>query len=150
MATIANQISRISNATDLLRKKGSTGAEGIIGLNLTVPAGNYWDKNSKAYVQQTAASLGPNDQIDKIAAAFCNMPTEINKEILVPIKIMYDGTTAVTEGTTLEAGFYAGAKIKPYVEVKTDVVLNIEDVKNRVLTAKSATISPSAGYNYIS
>jgi hypothetical protein len=39
MATIANQIQRISESTATLRTRG-------IALGLQVPEGNYWDKTS--------------------------------------------------------------------------------------------------------
>ena len=64
MATIANQISRIQSARNLLRTKG-------VAMNLVVPAGTYWDDATDANVTTTsAAALASTDQIDKIAAAF--------------------------------------------------------------------------------
>lgn len=143
-ATIASQISRISLARDVLKAKG-------IALGLNVPAGSYWDDNlDKEVATSATALLKTSDQIDKIAAAFNTMPTKVGEIIPVPIKISTDGKVTVAEGTTLDAGFYLGTKITPYVEVETDVVLNVEEIKNRTLSTKSGTIIPSEGYNYIS
>lgn len=145
MATIANQITRIQSARDLLRNKG-------IAMGLSVPAGSYWNDATDANVTTTsAAALTASDQIDKIAAAFNSIAVK-STEIKVPMKVVTDGTTTVAEGTVLDTGFYAGAKIIPYITVQTveDVVLNIEAITGRTLTSKTGTITPSSGYNYIS
>jgi hypothetical protein len=65
MATIANQIQRISNSRIILGEVGQN-------LKLSVPSGTtYWDNNSKSYITTTAATLlQKTDPIDKIAAAF--------------------------------------------------------------------------------
>jgi hypothetical protein len=63
MATIANQIKRISDSRDLLRNKGKS-------LGLKVPAGNYWDDATNTYKSYTETALTELDQIDKVAAAF--------------------------------------------------------------------------------
>lgn len=151
MATIANQIKRISDATDLLRKKGSTGSESIIGLHLTVPEGRYWDNATKTYVQQQAAPLGANDQIDKIAAAFSAIVPQLGTEIKVPITVVTDGTTTTVESYKLADGFYSNATIVPFIKVEEvdDIVINIENISNRTLTTKTGTIKPGTGFNYI-
>ena len=151
MATIANQIQRISKATDILRKKGSTGGEDIIGLHLVVPTGSYWNKDTKTYVQQTAAPLGPDDQIDKIAAAFNSINYVPDEVIEVPILLKKNGTTVVSTTRTLDPGFYAGAVIKPYVKVEEDLdfVIDVQTIVDRPLTTRTGIISPSEGYNYI-
>lgn len=151
MATIANQIKRISDATNWLRKKGSTGGEGITGLNLTVPAGRYWNNTTKTYEQYQAAPLGATDQIDKIAAAFDNISAKLGTEIKVPITVVTDGTTTTVEAYPLETGFYSGATIVPYIKVQEvdDIVINVEMVADRLLTAQQGTITPSNGFNYI-
>lgn len=146
MATIANQISRIQSARNLLRTKG-------VAMNLVVPAGTYWDDATDANVTTTsAAALASTDQIDKIAAAFNSIVVSQNKEIKVPMKVVTDGTTTTAEGVTLDTGFYAGATIIPYITVQTvdDVVLNIQAIAGRKLTTQTGTITPSSGYNYIS
>lgn len=63
-ATIASQISRISDSRDILRNKG-------IKMHLVVPAGTYWDDATDKDITTTSASALTNtDQIDKIAKAF--------------------------------------------------------------------------------
>ena len=145
MATIANQIKRISDSRDLLRNKGKS-------LGLKVPAGNYWDDTTDTYKAYTEALLTESDQIDKIAAAFNAVVPKLGTDIKVPMKVVTDGTTTTTEGVSLETGFYAGATIRPYITVEKvdDVVLNIQVITGRKLTAKTGTITPSQGYNYIS
>ena len=60
-ATIASQITRISNSRNILRDKG-------IALKLYVPAGTYWDDATDKDITTTVASaLKDTDQIDKVA-----------------------------------------------------------------------------------
>ena len=144
MATIANQIKRISDSRDLLRLKGKE-------LGLTVPAGNYWDDSTDSYKQYSQAALTDNDQIDKIAAAFNSIVPELGTEIKVPITVTTDGTTTTVDSYVLDTGFYANATIVPFIKVENvdDIVINVEMVADRQLTAQSAVIKPSSGFNYI-
>jgi hypothetical protein len=144
MATIANQIKRISDSRDLLRSKGRA-------LGLQVPAGNYWDDATNTYIAYNAAALGESDQIDKIAAAFNAVVPKLGTEIKVPITVTTDGTTTTVESYVLDTGFYANATIVPFIKVNTvdDIVINVEMVSGRVLTSKTGTINPSQGFNYI-
>lgn len=144
MATIANQIKRISDSRDLLRSKGKA-------LGLYVPAGNYWDDATNQYSAYAEAALTENDQIDKIAAAFNNIVPKLGTEIRVPITVRTDGNNTEVQSTVLEPGFYSNATIIPYVRVEEveDIVINVEMVANRELTAQTAVINPSEGFNYI-
>ena len=148
MATIANQIKRISDSRDLLRSRGKA-------LGLQVPAGNYWDDSTNTYKAYSAAALADSDQIDKIAAAFntINLYADANgkNEIRVPISVRTDGENTVVETTTLAPGYYYNTTVIPYVKVEQveDIVINVEMITGRVLTAKSGTITPSSGFNYI-
>lgn len=144
MATIANQIKRISDSRDLLRSKGRA-------LGLQVPAGNYWDDATNTYIAYNAAALGESDQIDKIAAAFNAVVPKLGTEIKVPITVTTDGTTTTVESYVLDTGFYANATIVPFIKVNTvdDIVINVEMVSGRELTSKTGTINPSQGFNYI-
>ena len=123
--------------------------------NLTVPTGtHYWDKDSGSYKTTTnSASLSDSDQLDKIAAAFNAISTKHNATIEVPLLIKTDGTTVVGESKTLDAGFYSGAIIKPYITVESnkDYVLNIENIAQHVITTKDYSIHPNTtgGFNYI-
>ena len=144
MATIANQIKRIADSRDLLRSKGKS-------LGLKVPAGNYWDDATNTYKAYTEAALTESDQIDKIAAAFNSVVPKLGTEIKVPITVTTDGTTTTVESYVLDTGFYANATIVPFIKVENvdDIVINVEMVSNRLLSAQSAVITPSAGFNYI-
>ena len=144
MATIANQIKRISDSRDLLRSKGKS-------LGLKVPAGNYWDDVTNTYKAYTEAALTESDQIDKIAAAFNSVVPKLGTEIKVPITVTTDGTTTTVESYVLDTGFYANATIVPFIKVENvdDIVINVEMVSNRQLSAQSAVITPSTGFNYI-
>ena len=144
MATIANQIKRISDSRDLLRSKGKA-------LGLKVPAGNYWDDATNTYKAYTEAALTESDQIDKIAAAFNSVVPKLGTEIKVPIAVTTDGTTTTVESYVLDTGFYANATIVPFIKVNTvdDIVINVEMVSGRELTTKTGTINPSDGFNYI-
>ena len=144
MATIANQIKRISDSRDLLRSKGKS-------LGLKVPAGNYWDDATNTYKAYTEAALTESDQIDKIAAAFNSVVPKLGTEIKVPITVTTDGTTTTVESYVLDTGFYANATIVPFIKVENvdDIVINVEMVSNRQLSAQSAVIIPSTGFNYI-
>ena len=144
MATIANQIKRIADSRDLLRSKGKS-------LGLKVPAGNYWDDATNTYKAYTEAALTESDQIDKIAAAFNSVVPKLGTEIKVPITVTTDGTTTTVESYVLDTGFYANATIVPFIKVENvdDIVINVEMVSNRQLSAQSAVITPSAGFNYI-
>ena len=144
MATIANQIKRIADSRDLLRSKGKS-------LGLKVPAGNYWDDATNTYKAYTEAALTESDQIDKIAAAFNSVVPKLGTEIKVPITVTTDGTTTTVESYVLDTGFYANATIVPFIKVEKvdDIVINVEMVSNRQLSAQSAVITPSAGFNYI-
>ena len=144
MATIANQIKRIADSRDLLRSKGKS-------LGLRVPAGNYWDDSTNTYKAYTEAALTESDQIDKIAAAFNSVVPKLGTEIKVPITVTTDGTTTTVESYVLDTGFYANATIVPFIKVENvdDIVINVEMVSNRQLSAQSAVINPSAGFNYI-
>ena len=144
MATIANQIKRISDSRDLLRSKGKS-------LGLYVPAGNYWDDSTNTYKAYSEALLGDSDQIDKIAAAFNAVVPKLGTEIKVPITVTTDGTTTTVESYVLDTGFYANATIVPFIKVENvdDIVINVEMVSKRELKKQSDTIKPSAGFNYI-
>lgn len=144
MATIANQIKRISDSRDLLRSKGKA-------LGLRVPAGNYWDDATNTYKAYTEAALTESDQIDKIAAAFNAVVPKLGTEIKVPITVTTDGTTTTVESYVLDTGFYANATIVPFIKVNTvdDIVINVEMVSDRELSVQSDVITPSAGFNYI-
>ena len=144
MTTIANQIKRIADSRDLLRSKGKS-------LGLKVPAGNYWDDATNTYKAYTEAALTESDQIDKIAAAFNSVVPKLGTEIKVPITVTTDGTTTTVESYVLDTGFYANATIVPFIKVENvdDIVINVEMVSNRQLSAQSAVITPSAGFNYI-
>lgn len=144
-ATIASQISRISNSRDILRNKG-------VKMHLVVPAGTYWDDSTDTDITTTTASALTNtDQIDKIAKAFDSIAINQNKEIKVPITVTTDGTTTTAQSYTLDTGFYANATIVPFIRVDQvdDIVINVEMVSNRELSQQSAVIVPSAGFNYI-
>ena len=144
MATIANQIQRIASARNTLRTKGKA-------LGLQVPEGNYWDDSTDSYKSYQAAPLNDTDQIDKIAAAFNNITAKLGTEIKVPITVVTDGTTTTVESYQLETGFYAGATIVPFIKVQEvdDIVINVEMVSDRLLTAQQGTITPTTGFNYI-
>lgn len=148
MATIANQIKRIADSRDILRVKGRA-------LGLQVPAGQYWDDTSNTYKSYSATALAETDQIDKIAAAFntVNLYRDQNgkNEFRVPISVRTDGENIVVETTTLPTGFYDNTVIVPYVKIEQveDIVINVEMVSGRELTAQTGTINPSAGFNYI-
>lgn len=144
-ATIASQITRISNSRDILRDKG-------IALKLYVPAGTYWDDTTDKDITTTSqALLTKNDQIDKVAAAFGTINVYHDSEIKVPLLIKRDGTTVVGESTSLPTGFYANALITPYITVEDqeDLVLNIQTIANQSIESQTGTIRPSAGFNYI-
>lgn len=143
-ATIASQISRISLARDVLRTKG-------IELGLNVPVGSYWDDNSDKEVATSAAALlKATDQIDKVAAAFNEINLYPQSEINVPILLKKNGTTIVSKTESLAPGFYSGAVIKPFitVEEEEDFVIDVQS-KTVTLSAKTATITPDSGYNYL-
>lgn len=148
MATIANQIKRISDSRDLLRSRGKS-------LGLQVPSGNYWDDATNTYKAYTAAALTDSDQIDKIAAAFNTITLYRDQngknEIRVPISVRTDGENTVVETTTLAPGYYYNTTVIPYVKVEQvqDIVINVEMVTNRELSAQSGVIKPSAGFNYM-
>lgn len=144
MATIANQIQRIASARNTLRTKGKA-------LGLQVPEGNYWDDSTDSYKSYQAALLSDTDQIDKIAAAFNNITAKLGTEIKVPITVVTDGTTTTVESYQLENGFYSGATIVPYIKVQEvdDIVINVEMISDRLLTAQQGMITPSTGFNYI-
>ena len=144
MATIANQIKRISDARDLIRSKGTA-------LGLQVPAGNYWDDATDTYKAYNAAALTSSDQIDKIAAAFNSIVPKLGAEIKVPITVTTDGTTTTVESYKLDTGFYANATIVPYIKVNNvdDIVINVEMLSGVQLNKQSDTIKPSTGFNYI-
>lgn len=145
MATIANQIARIQAARDLLRDKG-------VKLGLYVPAGSYWDDATDTNVSTTAAELlNSADQIDKIAAAFNSIGIYHDQVIKVPMTIKRDGTTVVGESTSLATGFYSGGIITPYITVEDseDLVINVQTITDRELTAQTGIIVPADGFNYI-
>ena len=148
MATIANQIKRISDSKNLLNERGRL-------LGLQVPAGNYWDDTTKTYKAYAESTLAESDQIDKIAAAFntINLYRDQNgkNEIKVPISVRTDGENTVVETTTLTPGYYYNTTIIPYIKVENvdDIVINVEMVNSRKLSVQSAVITPSAGFNYI-
>ena len=144
-ATIASQITRISNSRNILRDKG-------IALKLYVPAGTYWDDATDKDITTTSqALLNKTDQIDKVAAAFNAINVYHDSEIKVPLLIKRDGTTVVGESTSLPTGFYANALITPFITVedKEDLVLNIQTIANQSIATQTGTIRPSAGFNYI-
>lgn len=144
-ATIASQITRISNSRDILRAKG-------IALKLYVPAGTYWDDATDKDITTTAAeALNANDQIDKVAAAFNNIKVYHDQVIKVPLTIKRDGTTVVGDSTPLETGFYANALITPYITVEDaeDLVLNIQTIADQTISTQTGTIKPAQGFNYI-
>lgn len=146
MATIASQIKRISDSRDILRNKG-------VDLRLSVPSGTYWDDVSNTYVTTTSpASLTNTDQIDKIAAAFNSIQYIPDSEIEVPILLKKNGEVIVSETKTLDPGFYAGAVIKPYIEIEdkgNDFVIDVQTIVDRSLTTRTGEITPSTGYNYM-
>lgn len=144
MATIANQITRISTARDLLRAKG-------IELGLVVPIGSYWDDSAKKEVSTSAeALLKSTDQIDKIAAAFGTVNLYPQSEINVPILLTKNGNAVVSTTTALQPGFYSGAVIKPFITVESaeDFVIDVQ-TKTVTLKAKTGTLTPDEGYNYL-
>lgn len=144
MATIANQIQRIAQSTKTLRDKG-------IALGLKFPGGNYWDNTSKQYQAYQASALSATDQIDKIAQAYATINPHLNEDFRVPINVRTDGKTTVVETTKLPDGFYSNTTVTPYVLVQEeqDIIINVENVADRQLTEQTATIFPSAGFNYI-
>ena len=130
MATIANQIKRISDSKNLLNERGRL-------LGLQVPAGNYWDDTTKTYKAYAESTLAESDQIDKIAAAFntINLYRDQNgkNEIKVPISVRTDGENTVVETTTLTPGYYYNTTIIPYIKVE-----NVDDiVKKQMVLLKS-------------
>lgn len=144
MATIANQITRISTARDLLRLKG-------IELGLMVPVGSYWDDDSKKEVTTSAeALLKSTDQIDKIAAAFSKVTLYPQSEINVPILLTKNGNAVVSQTTSLAPGFYSGAVIKPFITVESteDFVIDVQ-TKTVTLKSKTGTLTPDEDYNYL-
>ena len=145
MATIANQIKRISDSRDILRNKG-------VALRLNVPAGTYWDDATDKNITTTsAAALTASDQIDKIAAAFNAIGVYHDQVIKVPLTIKRDGTTVVGDSTPLNPGFYSNTIITPFITVedKEDLVLNIQTIANQSIKTQTGTIRPSSGFNYI-
>lgn len=148
MATIANQIKRISDSRDLLRERGQA-------LGLKVPAGNYWDDTTNTYKAYSVAALTGDDQIDKIAAAFntIELYRDANgkNEVRVPISVRKDDSTTVVETTTLDPGYYYNTTVIPYIKVEQveDIVINVEMISERVLEEQIGTILPSSGFNYI-
>lgn len=144
MATIANQITRITTARDLLRAKG-------IELGLVVPIGSYWDDSAKKEVSTSAeALLKSTDQIDKIAAAFGTVNLYPQSEINVPILLTKNGNAVVSTTTTLQPGFYNGAVIKPFITVESvdDFIIDVQ-TKTVTLKDKTGTLTPDEGYNYL-
>lgn len=144
MATIANQIKRISDSRDVLRSKG-------LALGLTVPQGTYWNDNNDSYEQYGPELLKDGDQIDKIAAAFGGVIPQIGTEIKVPMTVKTDGTTTTVESYKLADGFYSNATIVPFIKVEEvdDIVINVENIYDRTLDSKTGRIVPGPGYNYI-
>ena len=143
MATIANQITRIQEARDLLRTKGKS-------LGLSVPNGTYWDDSTDTYKSYTSAVLTDTDQIDKIAAAFNTIQHFTSEIIEVPILLKKNGTTVVGTTKTLTPGYYVAANIKPYITVEedSDFVIDVQS-KSVELTTKQGTITPDGGFNYM-
>lgn len=148
MATIANQIKRISDSRDSLRLTGRS-------LGLRVPSAKYWDDATNSYVQYSEAALTETDQIDKIAAAFgtIKLYRDANgkNEIRVPISVRTDGENTVVETTTLAPGYYDNTTVVPFVKVEQveDIVINVEMISGRELNVQEAVITPAAGFNYI-
>lgn len=148
MATIANQIKRISDSRDSLRSRGKS-------LGLQVPSGNYWDDATNTYKAYTAAALTDSDQIDKIAAAFNTIELYRDQngknEIRVPISVRTDGENTVVETTTLAPGYYYNTTVVPFVKVEQveDIVINVEMISGRELNVQKAVITPAIGFNYI-
>lgn len=148
MATIANQIKRISDARDDLRAKGKQ-------LGLIVPAGSYWDDANDKNSDFSAAALSDNDQIDKIAAAFDLIQVykpaagETSNTIKVQMDVTKVGSVYVGTATDLPNGYYANTKILPYISFleAEDTVINIQ-AADVTLTEKTQTLVPSGGYNY--
>lgn len=145
MATIANQIKRISDSRDILRNKG-------IALGLYVPIGTYWDDSTNTNITTTSATaLKTTDQIDKVAAAFNQINVYHNTEIPVELEITKSGTTTVGKTTPLDTGFYSNAIIKPYIKVNEveDLIINVQSLANQSITAKSGEFKPGTGFNYL-
>lgn len=144
MATIANQINRIAQATKTLRDKG-------IALGLQFPGGNYWDSTSKQYKAYQTAALSETDQIDKIAQAYAIINPHLNEDFRVPINVRTDGSKTVVQTTKLPDGFYSNTTITPYVLVQEeqDIIINVEMVTDRQLTEQRAVIEPSKDFNYM-
>lgn len=131
MATIANQIARIQNATKQLRDKG-------IDLELNVSG---------------EVALNSDHKLDDVAKAFDNITYKNGVEIPVELKVVTDGTTTIGNSFNLDPGFYRGCVIKPYFTQSsvTDMVLNIQ-TWNNTITSKEGTLVPITGdntnYNY--
>lgn len=145
MATIANQIKRISDSRDILRNKG-------IDLGLYVPIGTYWDDSTNTNITTTSATaLKTTDQIDKIAAAFNQIRVYNNTEIPVELEITRDGSATVGKTTSLDPGFYSNAIIKPYIKVNEvdDLIINVQSLTNQSIKTKSGEFKPAAGFNYL-
>lgn len=139
MSTIANQIKRISDATEKLRDKG-------ISLGLEVSEN---------------VALNENHKIDNVAEAFDNIIYTQGADIEVELDVVTDGITYVGKSKNLDPGFYRGCKITPYFKQSnvSDLVINVETINNYSIGSQTGVIkptknsddpdNPALGFNYI-
>ena len=139
MSTIANQIKRISDATEKLRDKG-------ISLGLDVSEN---------------VALNENHKIDDVAEAFDRIKYTQNAEIKVELDVVTDGVKYVGTSKNLDPGFYRGCKITPFFKQSNveDVVINVETINNYSIGSQTGVIkptknpddptNPALGFNYI-
>lgn len=134
MATIASQIKRIQDATNLLRS--------II-------------------TEKWAVTDIDTTRLDNIAARYNEIPV-ISGDVFIPIQIETDGKTTVAASEPLTNGYYKGVSIKPFVKVENvdDIIINVE---NKVIELKTdsgkiepttvlnadGTINLAESYNYL-
>ena len=115
-ATIAGQIQRIQDATNLLRNV-------------------ITEKWEVANIDTT--------RLDDIADRYNEIPV-ISGNVFIPIQIETDGITTVAASAPITNGYYKNVSIKPFVKVENvdDIIINVEN-KKVTLAAISGTIEPT-------
>lgn len=134
MATIASQIKRIQDATNLLRE---------------------------VITDKWAISNITTTRLDDIADRYNEIPV-ISGEVFVPIQIETDGKTTVAASEPLTNGYYKGVSIRPFVKVDTvnDIIINVENksvelktdsgiIKPTTILNADGTINLEKSYNYL-
>lgn len=120
MATIASQIQRIQDATNLLRE---------------------------VITEKWAISNITTTRLDDIADRYNEIPV-ISGDVFIPIQIETDGKTTVAASGPLTNGYYKGVSIRPFITVENvqDIIINVE---NRVenITTVSGIIEPKKVFN---